>query len=175
MFSPLYGHTRGQFIMFIYCRGNLEGISAAFYPNMVEWRIFFLWIFILFLYRLLFAHQMIYIFQDGSCFVSFLPHVSGESPLVLDSDRFRISFTKHEALVLDGSSGRVVTFGTPYRLDEYVCSWPSYCTHTGTISLSIQAGDALFPSKNQYKRPFQTVIFFFFFNHPCNLKEQQHK
>lgn len=51
----------------------------------------------------------------------FLPHVSGESPLALDSDRFRISFTKHEAVVVDGSSGRVVTFGTVYRLDEYVC------------------------------------------------------
>lgn len=102
-------------------------------------------------------------------FCLFLPHVSGESPLALVSDRFRISFTKHEAVVVDGSSGRVVTFGTVYRLDEYVCGWPSNCTHTGTISpsTSIQAGDALLPIKNQNKRPFQTIIFFLSksFNH----------
>lgn len=105
-----------------------------------------------------------YIFHYESCFVSFLPRVSGESPLALDSDRFRISFTKHETIVLDGSSGQVVTFGTAHRLDEYVCSWPSYCTHAGTIlpSTSIQAGDALFPSKICIKDPFRQSSFFFF-------------
>lgn len=112
--------------------------------------------------RLLFDHQIIYIFHHESCF---LPPVSGESPLALDSDRFRISFTKHEVVVLDGSSGRVVTFGMAYRLDEYVCGWPSNCTHTGTVSpsTSIQEGDALLPIKNPNKRPFQTFHLFFFF------------
>lgn len=166
------GTIKGNLSCYIDCRGTLEGTSAAFFfePWWMGVRVFFCWKNVLLesfviiekdLSKLALIWSPNYLYFPP--WIMFSAPVSGESPLALHSERFRISFTKHEAVVLDGSSGRVVTFGTAYRLDEYVCGWPSNCTHTGTISpsSSIQAGDALFPIRNQNKRPFQTVIFFF--------------